>query len=363
MPIQIISSQDAIKYAFQSSASWPAGIRDKRLIPFPSPKISRSFSLGVNDSVYCMGSCFARNIELTLTNLGINCLSSQANNHHAKKGWKDNNFLIRYNPYSMLNELEWALDPQATFPESAFLQINEKLWMDPHNHTHYNYHSLQITKELREIVTNNVKKIKDSSVFIITLGLIEVWYDEELKLYTNLMPDRSFMEKHPNRFTLHVMKYAEVIDVLEKIYSLLMKYIGKELKILLSISPVPLAKTFRNHDVMIANMYSKSILRSAAEEFVASYDNINYFPSYESIMMSNRKDAWDCDLRHVSADAVRFNVIRMLKEYCNPNEMQVPLYRRRTKLRQFIGKKFGAIRILKYFRDKFRKKVVAFTKG
>jgi hypothetical protein len=83
-----------------------------------------------------------------------------------------------------------------------------------------------------------------------------------------------------------------------------MEYGHPDLHILLTVSPVPLLATFTGRDVVIANTFSKSVLRTVAEEWAADKVNVNYFPSYEIVCNSQRDVAWQDDLRHVKAEAV-----------------------------------------------------------
>jgi hypothetical protein len=54
------------------------------------------------------------------------------------------------------------------------------------------------------------------------------------------------------------------------------------------------------HDVLIANSYSKSTLRSVVGLLAESHDFVHYVPSYERVMLTKQKDVWNDDLRHVS---------------------------------------------------------------
>ena len=45
-------------------------------------------------------------------------------------------------------------------------------------------------------------------------------------------------------------------------------------------------RTFTDHDVITANMYSKSVLRTVAGGVAAANRNVDYFPSYESVMLT-----------------------------------------------------------------------------
>ena len=55
------------------------------------------------------------------------------------------------------------------------------------------------------------------------------------------------------------------------------------IKIIFTLSPVPLTATASRHHILLANTYSKSTLRAFVQNATESYDWIDYFPSYEII--------------------------------------------------------------------------------
>ncbi len=107
----------------------------------------------------------------------------------------------------------------------------------------------------------------------------------------------------------------ETTSALDDIHALLSRHMTDDFRILRTVSPVPLASTFRDADVITANSYSKSSLRTAAESFAAAHENVDYLPVYESVMLTNSAIAWDVDLRHPSDFIVKLNVMRMLQAY------------------------------------------------
>ena len=52
------------------------------------------------------------------------------------------------------------------------------------------------------------------------------------------------------------------------------------MKIVLTVYPVPFSDTFSGQDVIVANTYSKSVLRCVAQDLTELYDHVDYFPSY-----------------------------------------------------------------------------------
>jgi hypothetical protein len=101
---------------------------------------------------------------------------------------------------------------------------------------------------------------------------------------------------------------AELVDLLGQVCP-------RDHRIILTVSPVPLQATFTSSDVAVANAYSKSVLRAAVEPFVADHPHIEYFPSYESVVLTDRSIAFVDDQVHIQASMVRFNVDRMINRY------------------------------------------------
>jgi hypothetical protein len=315
MPLEILSSTTVFENEVVMESHWPKTIADPRFIPIVSPEIRPSFQLLPTDKIFCMGSCFARNVEIQLAKIGFDVVSLQVNNPYAPGAWGGNNFLIRYNPFSMMNELEWALDEKTIFPTEGILYVDDNLCQDPHSHAHYEPHTLSRLKELRELVTGVHRRAKECRVFVITLGLVEAWYDKKINKYMNLNPSNAASMLEPERFELHVLDYDDIKRCLVRIHELLTNFGHPEVKILITTSPVPLSSTGRGIDVITANTYSKSVLRSAAEWFRINYGNVDYFPSYESIMLSAREVVFEEDARHVKGGAVMHIMQKMTQNY------------------------------------------------
>ena len=97
----------------------------------------------------------------------------------------------------------------------------------------------------------------------------------------------------------------ENINELEKIFQVYKKY-KPSIKFIISVSPVPLNKTFNeNEHVVAATAFSKAKLRVAAQEFVEKHrEDAFYFPSFETVMYGC-KTPWEEDKRHVSPEAIK----------------------------------------------------------
>ncbi|MBC7738901.1 MAG: GSCFA domain-containing protein, partial [Candidatus Saccharibacteria bacterium] len=63
----------------------------------------------------------------------------------------------------------------------------------------------------------------------------------------------------------------------------MMAEVNPALRVLLTVSPVPLTATATRDHVLVATTYSKSVLRAVAGDVAASHAQVDYFPSYEII--------------------------------------------------------------------------------
>jgi GSCFA family len=283
-----------------------------------TPRIRPKFKFVRGDKFYAIGSCFARGIENALTGCGVAVESMApefAKLQPVNKEVTGLGFTNKYNTFSILNELRWALDPEAVFPVDSIFQVTESTWFDPHSTPTLELAGFSETLNRRALMQTVAKRVAHCRGLIITLGLVEVWRDRETHVYTNCTPIRSVLKPDPNRYEFHLTSFAENWDSLESIHALLTRYGHPDLRILITVSPVPLMATFSKMDVVVANTYGKSLLRTAAQEWAAAHPNVDYFPSYEIVQNSNREATWETDLRHVTGAAVQHIMDLFVRKY------------------------------------------------
>lgn len=300
---------------------WPHPDRDsERLVPLPTPRVSPSFQLEKGSSIYTVGSCFARNIEEELSTHGFELptLKIKAVEEDRATG-RANGMLNKFVTGSMLLELEWALGGKP-FNEEFFHEIAPGEYVDLSLKPGMKPVSLERVRTRRREVTENTREVARCRCVTITLGLVESWYDRELDAYLNCTPPLSVVKAKPSRFEFRVSTFDEVYrDVTQMIG--LINGCGEEDKyIILTVSPVPLDTTFSGQDVLLANSYSKSVLRAVAETVSQEVDRVDYFPAYEVVTMADAQFAWGGDYRHVNSRIVR-HIVQLLVE----NYMQRPI--------------------------------------
>lgn len=267
------------------------------------PVVRPSFKIDKQDKLFAMGSCFARGIELALKDRGFAMESAATEfDHFETTGDRRLNplgFTNKYTTFSMLNELRWALDPDATFPEESLVDLDDGICIDPHINPTLKPVDRAGTVERRHIMTDVVRRIAHCRIVFLTLGLVEAWYDKKAGVWLNSTPTPAMRRKHPQRYEFSVTGYPENLQNLENFHDLLTKFGHPDVHIIVTVSPVPLNATFSGQDVVVANTYSKSTLRAVASEWAKRHDNVEYFPSYEIVINSDRGLAWEDDKRHV----------------------------------------------------------------
>jgi hypothetical protein len=84
-----------------------------------------------------------------------------------------------------------------------------------------------------------------------------------------------------------------------------LRQVNPGVRVMLTVSPVPLVATYEPRHVLAATTYSKAALRVAAEEVVRAEPGVCYFPSYEIITGPQARGRFFAgDLRSVTDEGV-----------------------------------------------------------
>jgi hypothetical protein len=260
----------------------------------------QSFTAKPSDKFFAIGSCFARNVEERLEQAGATVTSRQIavrdlGNASAREGGVFN----KYTPVSILQELKWAAGIEA-YPEEALLPLGVDNYYDPYLSGKAGRGPGDELMARREEVGQYFAQIFQADVAILTLGLIESWTDLETGLSLNEAPNPKILMRHSGRFAFEQLSFEQCEAALAEIAEILKAHGKPGQKKVVTVSPVPLGRTFTSDDIVVANATSKSTLRTAAMRLVSQNDDIDYFPSYEAVMHSDPNLSWQRDRRHVS---------------------------------------------------------------
>jgi len=153
-------------------------------------------------------------------------------------------------------------------------------------------------------------------VLVFTLGLTEGWRDRRTGMMLPVCPGCGAGGKFNDEE--HEFVNFTVDDVTDDLAQLVsrVKQINPDAQIILTVSPVPLAATFEDRHVLPASVYSKSVLRVAAEAAVYKHDNVHYFASYEMVTALQDPDAFHADGRQVNEPTVKRVMAAFAQQFC-----------------------------------------------
>ncbi|MCP4825712.1 MAG: GSCFA domain-containing protein [Shimia sp.] len=290
---------------------------------FMPANVTPKFQISKDASVFTIGSCFARNVEDALVTAGVDVITTQFDfesdlllNSVGALANKPNprSLLNKYSTQAIHSELHRVLKA-TTPPDRGFLEIEDGKWVDPQLAAILKPLKKETLSELRDSVEALVRRVCDADAVIITLGLSETWFDNVSNLYLNSSPPPRLMKSAGDRFEFINSSYAQSYAAIKDAISLIREHSNKDVKFILTVSPVPMSTTWTSNDVIAANTYSKSLLRVVAQTLAEENDFIDYYPSYEIVTNSPRGLAWQNDELHVAPDMVNFAISTFLGKY------------------------------------------------
>ncbi len=316
MPLFELSSDEALANQHTNPyAEWGDRSSPNRIEPIATPHFAVPFRIKPGEKIFTVGSCFARNVETELGKLGFQIPMRDLLRQEAFKGI-DRGVINNFGTPSIYNEFAWAFGERPFVPEDHIVELHTGRFADLHlKAAAVRPGPWDVALARRRAVIEAYRCAAECRVVIMTLGLVEVWYDSRTGYYLNTTPLPSLLRTYPDRFKLHVLSFDEVYRYLEDTLLIIRRNCHRDVRVQLTVSPVPLQLTFRSEDVVVANSYSKSVLRAAAETAVARHGFVSYYPSYESVILSDRRTAWRDDLTHVTDEIVALNVGRMIDSF------------------------------------------------
>jgi GSCFA family protein len=298
------TSASDVAYPLTANARLASGLALARVTP--------KFELRANDVFFCVGSCFARNIEEHLMYRGIRVESRLI--AFGDSATRPNAFVNKFTPGSIVNELRWSLGGE-TYPRDSIVE-DDGAFRDLQLAPWASALPIDDALERRRAVQEYFARIRNADVVVVTLGLVETWYDTQASLMLNAAPSYWMSRRFPGRFRLVVTDYAANLAAVNAILELVTRHAAAGVRIVLTVSPVPMTQTFTADDVLVANTYSKSTLRAVAADAARGRDHVQYYPAYDSITVSNRTLTYNpADNLHVTDAAVAAVTSHFLETY------------------------------------------------
>ncbi len=288
------------------------------------PVVQGGFKLKPNMKIATAGSCFAQHIARHLQGQGYNYHVTEKPHpviaDKVARQFGYGVFSARYgNIYTVRQLIQLA---QRAYGEQTAV---EDVWeveggfIDPFrpNIQPEPFATMEEFTAAREVHYAAVREmIETADVFVFTFGLTEAWVSKEDGMVFPLCPGVAGGEFDPDRHEFHNFSVEEIVSDFEAFVAG-MRHANPNVKILMTVSPVPLIATAReDQSVITATSYSKAVLRVAVEELKRRIDDCHYFSSYEIITGNYTRGAYyGPDLREVERAGVDHAMSLFMKHY------------------------------------------------
>ncbi|MGG5818274.1 GSCFA domain-containing protein [Falsiroseomonas sp. HW251] len=268
------------------------------------PVTAPRFGIVPSDRIATAGSCFAQHIARALAARGVAPLVTEDGPAARGFGVYPARFGNVYSPRQLLQLFRRAyalFEPEEeawTRPDGRLVdpfrpQVEPEGFADPD--------ALRADREAHLAAVRRMFERCDVLVF--TLGLTEAWESRRDGAVFPLAPGVVAAPEH-DEIGFRNFTVAEMVADLSAFLSQLRR-VNPAVRILLTVSPVPLIATYEARHVLVSTVASKSALRVVADEITRADRGVDYFPSYEMIAGHPARGRWfERDLRAVSAEGV-----------------------------------------------------------
>ncbi|MBV8534581.1 MAG: GSCFA domain-containing protein [Alphaproteobacteria bacterium] len=284
---------------FAATAWWRASVAD---LPFTAvdPGGPAPFRITQADKIATAGSCFAQEIGRYLRSSGYTFLDAEPGPSRLTADERLRRqygvFSARYgNVYTTRQMLQLVQRAYGQFvPAEDHWAGENGSFFDPFRPSVEpgGFSSLEELRWEREQHLAAVRTVVESAdILVFTLGLTEGWRSKTDGAVYPSCPGCGVGEHDPALHEAHNLRVSEVLEDLQQLRTLV-KARNPALRIILTVSPVPLIATMSGQHVLTATTYSKSVLRAAAGEFCAGQSDACYFPSYEIVTGAYARGAY-----------------------------------------------------------------------
>lgn len=159
--------------------------------------------------------------------------------------------------------------------------------------------------------------VERCEVFVVTPGMAEAWRSvggagsSGSGVYFHGVPTKRSFD--PSRHKFGLTSVAENVRNLEGMYAA-MRRMNPSIRLIVSLSPVPMMASFSDAHCIVSDTVSKSVLRVAVDEFCRNHREVIYFPSYEIVRVMAR-EPFESDNRHVKLDLVEKIMTTFMRAY------------------------------------------------
>lgn len=287
--------------------------------------------LRAGDRVCSAGSCFAANIVPFLENAGFDYVRTEEVSplfgHLAEDNFSYSKFSARYGniytPRQAWQLLERGLG-RFKPAEDRWIKSDDAV-VDPFRPglkypatSEAEFHAIT-----NQHLARTIESIRAADVFVFTLGLTEAWVSTIDGAVFPACPGTIAGTFDPSRHVFHNFSVAEIISDLDRLIGVA-REIKPDLRVILTVSPVPLVATATDDHVLVATTYSKSVLRVAAGDAARRHRDVHYFPAFEIVTGPQAPfDFFEPDRREPSRMAIE-TVMACFLSHCEGGGTSAP---------------------------------------
>jgi hypothetical protein len=259
-----------------------------------------------SDRIVSAGSCFAANIVSYLEDAGFTYVRTEPAMNSGSERFGYGRYSAAYgNIYTARQMLQLVQRVLGRFKPAEDRWHVKGTVVDPFRPgLPYPAESDEEFDALTQSHLSRVKEaIEGADVLIETLGLTEAWVSVADGAVYPACPGTISGSFDPDRHAFKNFTVSEIVDDLKALVSAL-RELRPALRVILTVSPVPLVATATDGHVLPASIYSKSVLRVACEEASRTLPGVIYFPAYEIVTGPQAPDYFEPDRRNVSRAGV-----------------------------------------------------------
>lgn len=297
-----------------------------------NPATKPRFKIHSSDKVATAGSCFAQHISTRIRKIGFNFFCPERDSRLREENLDGKNldiFSARYgNIYTVQQLYQLFMEAVSGQQKHERFWVKDGLYFDPYRPTVYSsgFHSEKELITERKKHLSCVKMVFEKcDIFVFTLGLTEAWRSKFDGAVFQLAPGVVAGNFDSLKHEFHNFSIDETRSALFQFLEAL-KILNPSVKVLLTVSPVPLIATYEDRHVLSSTIYSKSVLRIAAQEAYDKFPFVDYFPSFEIITGSPTGGLYfEDDMREVNSLGVSHAMRIFLETYAPEARFSRPM--------------------------------------
>ena len=303
-----------------ASQYWRSGVAEVGPGQF-DPVTSVKFQITSHDAVSTLGSCFAQHLARHIKDSGLRYMVTEpfleTEEQTEQAAMMASQFSARYgNIYTTRQALQ-LLDRANGWETADDVWERNGRYFDAFR-PHVRAGGFATIEELRDARIAHLQAVKrvftESDVVVFTLGLTEAWMSTMDGAVYPTAPGVIAGSQDNSRHVFQNFSYPEVLSDLLN-WCQRVREMNSNVRILLTVSPVPLNATYMPRNVWTSTTYSKAVLRAVAGDVATELSYVDYFPSYEIVTSPQAHGRYfEDDLREVTSVGVK-HVMRVFDRH------------------------------------------------